>query len=174
MKPRRIVREKEACARLACGRTKFREDYKLNDPADPHVPGTEIPRVKPIPLGPVNVGFLDHEIDALIDALAEAGGHSESKAKNRKAARELAVTAVTGKLTPREAGRPSARLLIDGEIKRRLENKEPLPERIGDVAGELCTWLDILRKTDPTIPKMKAKSIASLMRRNQLWPLRKR
>jgi hypothetical protein len=87
MKPRRIVREKEACARLACGRTKFREDYKLNDPADPHVPGTEIPRVKPISLGPVNVGFLDDQLDTLINALAKAGGHSESKAKNRKAAR---------------------------------------------------------------------------------------
>jgi len=48
MKPRKIVREKEACNRLACGRTKFREDYKLNDSADPHVPGTEIPRIKPI------------------------------------------------------------------------------------------------------------------------------
>jgi hypothetical protein len=36
----------------------------------------------------VNIGFLEHELDALIDALASAGGHSQSKAKNRKAARD--------------------------------------------------------------------------------------
>jgi hypothetical protein len=108
MKPRRIVREKEACARLACGRTKFREDYKLNDPADPYIPGTETARVKPIPLGPVNVGFLEHELDALIDALAEAGGHSESKAKNWKAARSAAL---------------GARLFLTDTLPARLERE---------------------------------------------------
>jgi hypothetical protein len=81
MKPKRIVREKEACNRLACGRTKFREDYRLNDPTDPYVPGTKekIKRVRSIPLGPVNRGFLDHELDELIVALGKAGGHTESK-----------------------------------------------------------------------------------------------
>jgi predicted DNA-binding transcriptional regulator AlpA len=70
MKPKRIARRKEACARLGCGKTKFDEDYEYHDPADPCVPGTEIPRLKPIHLGPRNVGFLDAEIDELIDALA--------------------------------------------------------------------------------------------------------
>ena len=87
MKPKRIVREPEACNRLGCKRTTFRTNYRLNDPADPFVPNTTIPRVKPIPLGPRNIGFAETALDALIDALVEAGGHSESKAKNRKAAR---------------------------------------------------------------------------------------
>jgi predicted DNA-binding transcriptional regulator AlpA len=68
---KRIVREPEACDRLGCKRTKFREDYRLNDPAEPFVPDSEIPRLKPVPLGTRNLGFLDHEIDQLIDALAK-------------------------------------------------------------------------------------------------------
>jgi hypothetical protein len=67
---RRIVRERGACDKLGCGRTKLREDYRLTDPASPFVPDTEIRRLKPVPLGPRNIGYLEHEIDALIDALA--------------------------------------------------------------------------------------------------------
>jgi predicted DNA-binding transcriptional regulator AlpA len=66
-----ILRLKQVLNRLACGKTKFEEDYRYHTADDPCVPGTDIPRVKPIPLGPRNIGFLEHEIDALIDALAE-------------------------------------------------------------------------------------------------------
>jgi predicted DNA-binding transcriptional regulator AlpA len=82
MRPKRIVREPEVCSRLGCRRTKFRVDYRFNDPANPNVPGTDIPRLRPIPLGPRNVGYLDQEIDDLIDALVElrdvpdAGAHT--------------------------------------------------------------------------------------------------
>jgi len=68
---RRILRAKEAWAKLACGKTKFEEDYRHHSDDDPHVPGTDIARVKPIPLGERLIGFLEHEIDELIDALAE-------------------------------------------------------------------------------------------------------
>jgi predicted DNA-binding transcriptional regulator AlpA len=44
--------------------------YQTKDPL-PFVPGTEIPRVRPVPLGPRNIGYLDAEIDELIDAIAE-------------------------------------------------------------------------------------------------------
>jgi hypothetical protein len=71
MKPKRIIREKEACDRLGCRRTKFRKDYRFNSPVDPFVPGTEIPRLKAIHLGPRNIGFLDGELDQLIGGLAE-------------------------------------------------------------------------------------------------------
>ena len=91
MKPKRIVRPKEAWKKLGCGHSKFEEDYRFHTPDDPFVPGTNIPRVKGVPLGPRNVGFLEHELDALIEALAESGGHTESKAKNVKAARSSRV-----------------------------------------------------------------------------------
>jgi predicted DNA-binding transcriptional regulator AlpA len=72
MKPKRIVRRKEAQKRLGCGRSKWIEDYELHDPDDPYVPGTEIERLRPIPLGPRNIGFVEGEIDGLIDALVAA------------------------------------------------------------------------------------------------------
>jgi hypothetical protein len=71
MKPKRIVRPKEAWKKLGCGHSKFEEDYRFHTPDDPFVPGTDIPRVKAIPLGQRNVGFLDNDLDELIDALAE-------------------------------------------------------------------------------------------------------
>jgi hypothetical protein len=45
-------------------------NYRLTDPAAPFLPGTTIPRLRPVPLGERNVGYLEHEIDDLIDALA--------------------------------------------------------------------------------------------------------
>ena len=69
MKPKKIIRRKEACNKLGCGRTKFRDDYEYHDGGEPNVPGTDISRVKAIPLGPRNKGFLDGEIDGLIDGL---------------------------------------------------------------------------------------------------------
>jgi predicted DNA-binding transcriptional regulator AlpA len=76
---RRILREPEACARLGVKRTKFRLDYKFVDESDPFIPGTEIPRIKSLALGPTLVGFAETELDRVIDALVEIGGHSESK-----------------------------------------------------------------------------------------------
>jgi predicted DNA-binding transcriptional regulator AlpA len=70
MKPKRIVRQKEVYGRLGCGHTKFEHDYKYHEGGEENVPGTNVPRLKPIPLGPRNIGFLDNEIDNLIDALA--------------------------------------------------------------------------------------------------------
>jgi predicted DNA-binding transcriptional regulator AlpA len=94
MKPKRIVRRKEACGRLGCGKTKFGEDYEFHDPADPFVPNTEIPRLKPIHLGPRNVGFLEHEIDALIDGLAklrDARTQAAPSAQEKRKPRSLAA-----------------------------------------------------------------------------------
>src|SRR5262245_30754924 len=70
MKPKRIVREREAHDRLGCGRSKFRRDYVLRDPDDPCIPGTQIKRLRPVPLGVRNHGFLDRELDDLVDAFA--------------------------------------------------------------------------------------------------------
>ena len=68
-----ILRLQQVRNRLACGKTKFDEDYRYHTPADPYVPGMPgVKRLKPIPLGERNIGFLEHEIDALIDALAAA------------------------------------------------------------------------------------------------------
>ena len=80
---RRILRAKEAWAKLGCGKTKFEEDYRHHSDDDPHVPGTDIARVKPIPLGERLIGFLEHEIDELIDALAELRDARPDNARQR-------------------------------------------------------------------------------------------
>ena len=68
---RRILRAKEAWAKVACGKTKFEEDYRHHSDNDPYVTGTkDVLRLKEIPLGDRLIGFLEHEVDALIDALA--------------------------------------------------------------------------------------------------------
>jgi hypothetical protein len=70
MPQKRIVRPKEAWTLIACGRTKFSNDYSLRDPQDPFIPGTKVKRLRPLRLGPRNVGYLSEEIDALINSLA--------------------------------------------------------------------------------------------------------
>jgi hypothetical protein len=70
VKPKQIVRPKEAHRRLGCGKTKFSEDYEHHPGGEATVPGTNIPRVKPLFLGPRNKGFIEAELDDLVDALA--------------------------------------------------------------------------------------------------------
>ena len=68
--PTILLRLKQVLIRLACGKTKFDEDYRFHSADDPFVPNTEIPRLKPIALGERNIAFLESELDDLIDALA--------------------------------------------------------------------------------------------------------
>jgi hypothetical protein len=66
----KIVRPKEAQSRLGCGHTKFYEDYVHQEGGEENVPGTNVARLRPIPLGLRNTGFLDNELDSLIEGLA--------------------------------------------------------------------------------------------------------
>jgi predicted DNA-binding transcriptional regulator AlpA len=128
MKPRKILRRKEAMARLGCGHTKFHDDYVHREGGDENDPGTSVPRVRPLHLGPRNVGFLEHELDALIDALAKSGGHTESKAKNMKAARGAKVgTRTTVFLT--DAKMPQG---LEQKNEREEKQPRPLPARRGE------------------------------------------
>jgi predicted DNA-binding transcriptional regulator AlpA len=68
---RKILRPKATLETLGCRKTSFDERYRFHSDDDPFVPGTNIPRLKPIPLGQRNIGYLQHEVDELIDALAE-------------------------------------------------------------------------------------------------------
>jgi hypothetical protein len=67
-----ILRLKPVLNRLGCRKTKFEEDYRWHSDDDPYVPGTQgrVKRVKAVPLGVRNIGFLDNEIGELIDGLA--------------------------------------------------------------------------------------------------------
>jgi hypothetical protein len=65
-----IVRYAVAQERLGdVSRDTLLEKYILKDPADPFVPGTRIPRLKPVHLGPKTPGLFSEELDGLIVAL---------------------------------------------------------------------------------------------------------
>ena len=102
MKPRRLLRPKATYEKFGCGKTKFDEDYRFHSADDPYVTGAPgVKRLKPVPLGERNIGYLEHEADALINALAKAGGHSESKAGNRRKAARTTQVFLTDALPPR-------------------------------------------------------------------------
>jgi hypothetical protein len=67
--PKQIVRKPAARALLGVGNTVFHEDYVYAG-SDEFVPGTDVPRLKPVPLGTRRaVGYFTDEIDALIEGL---------------------------------------------------------------------------------------------------------
>jgi hypothetical protein len=66
-----ILRGRAAWQKVGVGRTNFFENFVLNDDSDPYVPGTdgEVRRVRPIPLGERAIGFIEDEVDVLIEDL---------------------------------------------------------------------------------------------------------
>jgi hypothetical protein len=66
-----ILRQGAARQKVAVGKTKFSDDYVLRDDSDPYVPGTDgqVRRVRSVALGERSIGFIEDEIDALIEAL---------------------------------------------------------------------------------------------------------
>jgi hypothetical protein len=65
----KIERSRAACGRLGVGKTTFGENYVDRDGSNSSVPGTNIPRLRPVRLGPRAIGFFSDEIDNLIEAL---------------------------------------------------------------------------------------------------------
>jgi hypothetical protein len=66
--PNYIVRQPVACERLGVGNTVFHLKFVHNG-RDDFVPGTNVARLKPVPLGLRSVGYFSDEIDALIEGL---------------------------------------------------------------------------------------------------------
>ena len=65
---KQIVRNASARAILGVGKTAFHEDYVYRG-GDEFVPGTDVPRLKPVPLGIRSVGYFTDEIEALVEGL---------------------------------------------------------------------------------------------------------
>jgi hypothetical protein len=60
---------REAWETLGVGRTNFTDNYVYREGTDATVPGTDVPRLRPVPLGPRAVGFFNDELQSLIEAL---------------------------------------------------------------------------------------------------------
>jgi hypothetical protein len=65
-----IERPEVTAARLGVGLTKFNTHFVDHGDGNNTVPGTDIPRLRPVPLGAGKaIGFVDDETSALIEAL---------------------------------------------------------------------------------------------------------
>jgi hypothetical protein len=64
-----IERPAVTAARLAVGLTKLDSDFVDHGDGNDTVPGTDIKRLKPVPLGAKAKGFVSDETSALIEAL---------------------------------------------------------------------------------------------------------
>jgi hypothetical protein len=69
----KIVRQSQLPERFGVGATKFRTDFQFHDSSDPFVPDTDPPvcRLRLFAIGARAQGALEHEVDALIEALAK-------------------------------------------------------------------------------------------------------
>ena len=65
----RILRPREAWQTLGVGRTNFTDNYLYRKDVGATVPGTNVPRLRPVPLDPRAVGFFNDELQNLIEAL---------------------------------------------------------------------------------------------------------
>jgi hypothetical protein len=65
--------ERRPWQRIGVGRTKFDEDFVLNNEDDLFVPKTnnQVMRVRPVPLGERARGFFSDELDTLIEGLRQ-------------------------------------------------------------------------------------------------------
>ncbi len=66
---KKLLRRKAVLERLPVGRTKLDDDFVYHDGGDPFIPGTDIPRLRWVHLGPRSVAADEDEVDALIEAL---------------------------------------------------------------------------------------------------------
>ena len=64
-----IQRLEVVAARLGIGVSKFYDQFMHHGDGRDVIPGTDIPRLRPVRLGAKAIGFLSDETDALIDAL---------------------------------------------------------------------------------------------------------
>jgi hypothetical protein len=55
--------------RLPVGRTKFDSDYVFHEGGEEFVPGTRVPRLRLVHLGPRSVAGFEDELDALLEGL---------------------------------------------------------------------------------------------------------
>jgi hypothetical protein len=76
---------------LGIGRTKLHEDFILRDEGDALIPGTDVKRMRTVPLGVKAVGVTDAEVRRVVAGLQRCADRAE---RNRRAAQRTAKSAV--------------------------------------------------------------------------------
>jgi hypothetical protein len=68
----RLLRRCAVCGpqgKLPVGRTKFNDDFVYHEGGPEFIPGTRIPRLRAVRLGPRAIAFAEDEVEAVIEAL---------------------------------------------------------------------------------------------------------
>jgi hypothetical protein len=89
----RLLRRYTVCGpqgKLPVGLTKFNDDYVYHEGGPAFIPGTCIPRLRPVRLGPRAIAFVEDEVEAIIESLRRErndrnGPRPASKSLGRKA-----------------------------------------------------------------------------------------
>jgi predicted DNA-binding transcriptional regulator AlpA len=69
---KRLIRRTECIQRLAIGRTKFHSDIVARPGASEHIPGTDVPRLNLVHLGPRFSAAIEDELEEVIEGLRAA------------------------------------------------------------------------------------------------------
>jgi hypothetical protein len=64
---------------LGVGRTKLHEDFLLRDESDPLIPGTDVKRLRTVPLGVKALGVTDAEVRRVVNGLQRCGERAGRK-----------------------------------------------------------------------------------------------
>ena len=107
------------------GRAKGYRDFILTDPANPFIPGTDVPRLQPVHLGGRSVGVSDDEINRVVAGL-----------QNWHATR-TAQRAAAGKKTPPhcDVGAADKRVKANVGMSRTTAPPKPVCRARGDPGG---------------------------------------
>jgi hypothetical protein len=76
----RAKKRKPRVGLLGIGKSKLYEDYLLQDPSDPFIPGTDVPRLSLVYLGPNTPAVTDDEVNRVIADLQRWASRSRTKA----------------------------------------------------------------------------------------------
>jgi len=79
---KRLVRRHEAIRRLAVGKTKFHSDIVARAGASEHIPGTNVPRLHMVHLGPRISAAIEDELENVIEGLRAARGAKPPEVRN--------------------------------------------------------------------------------------------
>jgi hypothetical protein len=64
---------------LGIGRTKLFQDFVLRDEGDPLIPGTDVKRLRTVPLGVKALGVTDAAVRRVVDGLERCAGRAGRK-----------------------------------------------------------------------------------------------
>ena len=82
-----ILRPKPTWQQLGIGRTTFYKDYVKREGGDEFIPNTTVPRLRPIELSTKTSGFVDDEVDAVIEGLRKERDAGRTKQVERNQGR---------------------------------------------------------------------------------------